>query len=464
MSERPRIGLLGIMQELYDDMIPGITEHQAQYAASVAERLSPVAEVTFTRPARNREDVEAITKELLAAGVDGIAIVMLTYGPAMRTVRALAEAPVPLLLANIQPERSVTPEWDMDDLTYNQGIHGAQDQANALVRIGAAFSVITGDWRSDEFVDAFEDWARAAQAVTALRHTRIALLGYPMNGMGDIQYDAPALLRRFGPTIVSEDLGPLVARIDAADAGAVEQLVKQHHDRFEVAEDLPRERHEYAARIELAIRGMLEEHDYAAFSFHFDSLGGDGRFKQLPLLAASDLMADGYGFAAEGDTNTAVLMCAAQTMIGNAHFSEFYAMDWELDSILISHMGEGNWRIARKDRPTRLIDRELGIGRLDNPPTPVFSAEPGIATTAALVPLEGEIYRLVVGRGEVLDTPELPKVEMHYFHFRPEQGMERFMTDWLTLGAPHHFVTNIGDHTARWRHFAELLDLAYEEI
>jgi L-arabinose isomerase len=244
----------------------------------------------------------------------------------------------------------------------------------------------------------------------------------------------------------------------------VEQLVKQHHDRFEVAEDLPRERHEYAARIELAIRGMLEEHDYAAFSFHFDSLGGDGRFKQLPLLAASDLMADGYGFAAEGDTNTAVLMCAAQTMIGNAHFSEFYAMDWELDSILISHMGEGNWRIARKDRPTKLIDRELGIGRLDNPPTPVFSAEPGIATTAALVPLEGEIYRLVVGRGEVLDTPELPQVEMHYFHFRPEQGMEGFMNDWLSLGAPHHFVTNLGDHVARWKRFAELLDLAYEEI
>ena len=96
-------------------------------------------------------------------------------------------------------------------------------------------------------------------------------------------------------------------------------------------------------------------------------------------------------------------------------------MDWELDSVLISHMGEGNWRIARRDRPVKLIDRPLGIGRLDNPPTPVFSAEPGPATTAALVPIEGEYYRLVVGRGEVLDTPELPKVEMHYFHFRPER-------------------------------------------
>jgi L-arabinose isomerase len=464
VSRQPRIGLLGIMQELYDDMIPGITERQSQYASSVAQRLSNVADVQFTRPARNREDIEQIARELVAADVDGIAIVMLTYGPAMRSVRALLDVPVPLMLANIQPERSVTPEWDMADLTYNQGIHGAQDQSNALVRSGKAFSVITGDWQSPEFERAFEDWARAAQSITELRRTRIALLGYPMNGMGDILYDPPAMLRRIGAMIVSEDLGALVQRIDAVPDGEVDAVLARHAELFEIASNLPRERHAYAARIELAIRGLLEDKGYAGFSFHFDSIGGDGRFEQLPLLAASDLMADGYGYAAEGDTNTATLMCAGQTMIGDAHFSEMYAMDWELDSVLISHMGEGNWKLARKDRPVRLIDRPLGIGRLDNPPTPVFSAEPGVATTAALIPLEGEIYRLVVGRGEVLDTPELPKVEMHYFHFRPERGLRQFMDDWLSLAGPHHFVTNLGDHASRWRRLAELLDIEYVEI
>ena len=464
MSALPRIGLLGIMQELYDDMLPGITERQGEFAASVARQLSGVAEVTFTRPARNRDDVEAIVDELTADGVDGIAIVMLTYGPAMRTVRALMRAPVPLLLANIQPERSITAAWDMADLTYNQGIHGAQDQANALVRTGKPFSVITGDWRSDAFANSFADWARAAQTVTALRRTRIALLGYPMNGMGDILYDAPSLLRKIGPMVVSEDLGGLIERISAVSSADVEAVLSRHADVFDIDPKLSREQHAYAARVEVAIREMLREGGYAGFSFHFDSIGGDGRFEQLPLLAASDLMADGYGYAAEGDTNTTSLMCAAQTMIGDAHFSEMYAMDWELDSVLISHMGEGNWKIARRDRPIRLIDRELGIGRLSNPPTPVFSAQPGPATTAALVPIEGEYYRLVVGRGEVLDTPELPNVEMHYFHFHPDTGMEAFMDQWLGLGGPHHFVLNLGDHAARWRRLAELLDLECEEI
>ncbi len=464
VTRKPRIGLLGIMQELYDEMIPSITEHQAKYAREVGERLASVADMTVAAPARNRAEVEATTRELVAGGVDGIMIVMLTYGPAMRTVRAFIDAPVPLLLANIQPERSVTAAWDMDDLTYNQGIHGAQDQANALVRAGIAFSVITGEWRSEEFAAAFADWAQAAHAVGALRRARIALLGYPMNGMGDILYDPPSLLRRIGPMIVSEDLGGIVKRVQAVSDDAVERLMAHQSETFEVASDLPRERHAHAARLELAIRGLLEENDYAGFSFHFDSIGGDGRFEQLPLLAASDLMADGYGYAAEGDTNTAALMCAAQTMIGDAHFSEMYAMDWELDSVLISHMGEGNWRLARKDRPIRLIDRPLGIGGLGNPPTPVFSAEPGPATTAALVPIEGEYYRLVVGLGDVLDTPELPKVQMHYFHFRPSVGVEAFMDEWLELGAPHHFVTNLGDHRERWRRLAELLELEHVEI
>jgi L-arabinose isomerase len=368
------------------------------------------------------------------------------------------------LLANIQPERTITADWTMDDLTYNQGIHGAQDQANALRRSGRPFSVITGDWRSDGFREAFGDWAQAARAVTRLRHTKVALLGNPMNGMGDILPDLNSLLRRLGVAVQAEDLGRLVAGLEAVEEAAVDALVATHHERFEVAAGLPAKSHRYAARMTIAIRELLAEGGYDGFSFHFDSIGGDGRIRQLPLLAASDLMADGYGFAAEGDVNTAVLMCAGQTLVGDAHFSELYAMDWDLGTVLVSHMGEGNWAIARRDRPIRLIDRPLGIGGLDNPPTPVFMATPGTATTAALVQLGGDDMRLVVGLGEVLDTPELPRVEMHHFHLRPRAGLEPFMDAWLRHGAPHHFVTTLGDHRRRWRHFAEHLGLAYEEI
>jgi L-arabinose isomerase len=460
----PRIGLLGITQELYDDMIPGITDHQAAYAERVRDRVSGVADVVFTRPAKGRDDVEAIVGELRDRDVDGIAIVMLTYGPAMRTVRALMENPLPVLLANVQPERSVTAAWDMDDLTYNQGIHGAQDQANALVRTGVPFSVLTGDWQSDEFVDAFARWARTARTITALRSARIPLFGYPMTGTADFLYDPPALMRAIGPMVVNVSLGDLYRRMQEVTDSEIADAVARHGELFAVDPDLPPASHAYAARMEIALRGLVDDGGYPGFTMHFESMGRDGRFEQLPLLAASNLMADGYAYAAEGDTLTASLMLAAQTMIGDANFSEMYAMDFELDSVLVSHMGEGNWKVARSDRPVRLIDRELGIGGLGNPPTTVFSAEPGPATIADLIPLEGEAFRLVVGRGEVLDTPELPNVEMPYFHFRPAAGVREFMDCWLRLGGTHHFVVNLGEHADAWRILAEQLDVDYEEI
>src|SRR5262249_10823084 len=113
------------------------------------------------------------------------------------------------------------------------------------------------------------------------------------------------------------------------------------------------------------------------------------------LAAASTLMAEGYGYAAEGDVLTACLVAAGHRLIGDAHFTEMYAMDFPSDSVLMSHMGEGNWKVARSDRPVRLIKRPLGIGRLADPPTFLFQYQPGPATIATPVNLEGGPFRLV---------------------------------------------------------------------
>src|SRR5207253_7680464 len=117
-------------------------------------------------------------------------------------------------------------------------------------------------------------------------------------------------------------------------------------------------------------------------------------------------MAEGYAFAAEGDAVTASLMAAAQDLLGPTQFTEMYAMDFARDAILMSHMGEGNWALAREDRPVRLIKRPLGIGGLGDPPTFLFQYRVGAVTLATLVALGGEAFRLVVSEGEILDMDE----------------------------------------------------------
>src|ERR1044072_941159 len=148
VQTRPRIGVLGIMQALYDDMLPGITERQAAYAAEVALGVGGVADVETAPPVKDRDDAERAIRELESRDLDGLLVVMLTYGPAMRVARALARTSLPICLANIQPVPAVTTAWDMADLTYNQGIHGAQDTANAMGRARRPVTVVTRDWQA----------------------------------------------------------------------------------------------------------------------------------------------------------------------------------------------------------------------------------------------------------------------------------------------------------------------------
>ena len=461
-SAKPRIGLLGIMQALYDEMLPGITERQAAYAEEVAASLGDVAEVEVAGPVKDRDSAERAVAELESRDLDGLLVVMLTFGPAMRVARALAGTRLPICLANIQPVPAVTAEWDMGDLTYNQGIHGAQDTANAMVRAGRRFSVVTDDWHAESFREAVGGWARAAAAVTRWRSLKVGVFGYAMNGMGDIRFDEHALLRALGPQVDALAPGALHRAAAAAPDEQVAALISEEDAQFEVDPRLTSEEREDHARMQLGIEQVLREGGYGAYSTHFDAIAEDGRFARLPLAAASSLMAKGYGYGAEGDALTAALMSAGSDLLGDTQFTEMYAMDFPTDSILMSHMGEGNWRLARDDRPVRLIKRPLGIGGMDDPPTFLFQYRTGPVTLATLVSLGGERFRLLVCEGEMLDTDELPNLEMPYGQFRPDRGVRESMDTWLRLGGPHHQVLNLGRQADAWRTFSELAGVEFE--
>ena len=463
-DRKPRIGVLGIMQDLYDDMIPGIAQRQAGYAAELAAALADVGEFVPSEPIKYREDAEREMARFEAAGLDGVLVVMLTYGPAMRVARLLAESRLPICLANIQPEPNVTPLWDMADMTYNQGVHGAQDTANAMVRAGRRFAVLTDDWRSAGFRADVSRWARAAAAITAWRKLKVAIFGYAMNDMGDIRVDESALVRSLGPEILAVAPGDLIRGMEAVTDAQANEVIAFEDERFEIDPRLSAEERADHARMQVAIEQILDSRGFGAYTAHFDAIGEDGRFARLPLAAASSLMAKGYGYAAEGDVLTACIVSAGHVLIGDAHFTEMYAMDFPSDSVLMSHMGEGNWKIARRDRPVKLIKRPLGIGRLEDPPTFLFQYQPGPATLATLVSLEGERFRLVVAEGENLDSQELPALEMPYGQFRPASGVRACLNGWLAAGGPHHEVMNLGHHAADWKAFCQLTGIEFVQV
>jgi L-arabinose isomerase len=455
LPARPRIGVLGVTQSLYDEMLPGITARQEAYAHAIAASLHEVADVSVSPAVKNRADAERAVRAFEGENLDGLIVLMLTYGPAMHVAGALAHTRLPVCLANVQPVPEVTGDWDMADLTYNQGIHGAQDTANAMVRAGRPFEVITNDWQSPAFTDAIGRWARAAAAVTRWRELKVAIFGYAMNAMGDIRVDVHTLLRTLGPQVDSVATGDLYAAAEAVDPAAVAQLLAEEDARFDVDLRLSAAEREDHARMQLGIEHVLSSRGYGAYSTHFGAIAEDGRFDRLPLAAAASLMAKGYGFAAEGDPMTAALMSAGRDLFGEVQFTEMYAMDFERDAFLMSHMGEGNWAMARDDQPVRLIKRSLGIAGLEDPPTFLFQYRPGPATLAALLSLPGDRFRLVVAEGQILDSEELPALEMPYGFFRPIGGVRACANEWLKLGGPHHQVLSAGHTAEDWRLFCE---------
>jgi L-arabinose isomerase len=141
-----------------------------------------------------------------------------------------------------------------------------------------------------------------------------------------------------------------------------------------------------------------------------------------------------------------------------------YSLDFGKDAAMLSHMGEGNWKVARKDRGVTLIDRPLDIGDRENPPTPKFNIEPGAATLLSLVAVEGSCYRLLVCKGTVLDTEELKDVPMNHGFFKPDVGIRRAMDEWLKYGGTHHEVLFLGDWRSRFNALCRILEVEYIEI
>ena len=461
--KKPRLGVLALMLAAYEPLFPGITEAQRRYLTGVLDGLSATADFVFPKIALCREYMEELTAQYNRDDLDGIVIFLLSYAQGQYLVRALQRNRLPLALALIQPDETAGADFEEWELTVNQGIHGSQDCANALMRAGIPCAFYAGS-RHDEGLGRFlADFGAAARTVQAMRSMRIGVIG-KLSGMGDVVTDDMAVYRKLGPEFVYDSIGTVTRCCEQVTNEQVAARVAFDRTVFDIDPKLPPERHAYAVRLYLGLRRYLEENGYAGYTAHFEEFGADGRYTQLPLLAASHLLADGYGYAAEGDASCAMLVAAMRQLCGMANFSEMYMMDLKRGAILLCHAGEGNWAMARRDRRPFLMDRVFNEGGLSNPPTPIFTPEPGRAAVMSLAHIGGERFRLVLAQGEMLDECGLKKCDMPYMFFRPDAGVEASVQRWLELGATHHEAIVAGEQAARIRLFCRLAGIELAEI
>ncbi len=461
MRERrlPKIGILGLMTDGYEPNFPGITARQEAFVREIVAEMSDVAELCFPGAAVNRADIEAKVKQFNEMELDGMLIMLLTYSQGSWLVRALQNNRLPLGFAVVQPDSAVGNDWDELRLTVNQGAHGAQDNACAITRMGLKCQFFAGDRYGEEFKPWLRDFAKAAQTYTFMRKMKVGVIG-KMTGMNDILADEMSVLKKIGPEYRYDNIGAVVQHMNATTKEEIDAVIKRDHEIFDIDPNLTYESHYEAIKMYLGFKKYLEERGMDAFTAQFDLFAEDGRFKQLPLLAASHLMADGYGYGAEGDSLCGAMVAAAHCLgDDDANFTEMYSMDFKRNAIIFCHAGEGNWATHRKDVKPQIIDRVFLEGGLGNPPTPRFTPQVGRATLTSLAPVCGDKFRLIIAMGDMLPDNQMVNCEMPYFFWRPDCGPGECVQKWLKYGGTHHEVINLGDISRRWEMLADMLDV-----
>jgi L-arabinose isomerase len=464
-QHKPRIGLLALTLELYEQLAPGLRAARERWLReSVLPRLAPWADVHFTCATYRPEQVASIVADCERQDCDGLLVMCLTYAPSQMVMPALARTRLPIVLWNTQALAAVDASYDADQMLHNHGVHGTQDLANVLVRGGVPFHHVTSHLDDAEALDELADWFAAAQAVAALRRARLGLIGYPFPGMGDFAVDTTHLATTIGCRWDAISVAEYNRRAAEASETAVRDTVAEYQRMYAVADDVSVGDLEATARAELALRALVTERRLQALSYQFLAFGDDDRSETLPFVGISRLMAEGLGFAGEGD-----LIGAAGTFLLNqlcppASFSEIFTIDFRGNGLLLSHMGEANAAMVRPDRRLALVARPTPITRTRARQLALVTTfAPGPATLCALALGPAGRWRLIASQVEIADFGPL-SLPVPHTKIITSSDVRAWLTDYAQAGGPHHHALALGDARPRLQIAARLLGADYFEI
>ncbi|MGH3278358.1 MAG: L-arabinose isomerase [Trebonia sp.] len=436
-------------QGLYGEETLRQVASQSQVIAAALDAAPDITARVVWKPVLT--NAAAIRRLCLDATADdsclGLVAWMHTFSPAKMWIAGLESLGKPLL--HLHTQANVALPWaeiDMDFMNLNQAAHGDREFGYIQTRLGVARKTVAGHVSDPRVLASVAAWARAAAGWAATRSLKLARFGDNMRYVAVTEGDKTEAEAVFGVEVNTWGVNELVAAVDAAPPSAIDKLIAEYADRYDIMPELlpGGGRHEslrYGAAVEIGLRSFLEAGDFSAFTTSFEDLGG---LRQLPGLAVQRLMADGYGFGAEGDWKTAILVRAAKVMgaglAGGASLMEDYTYDLTPgeERILGAHMLEVCPTLTTA-RP-RLEIHPLSIGAREDPVRLVFTADPGPGVVVALSDMRDR-FRLVANQVELVPpTAPLPRLPVGRAIWKPEPDFATSATAWLTAGAAHHTV------------------------
>ena len=432
-------------QHLYG---PETLEQVAADSRQIAEALNSDAtiplDVVWKPTVKTPDEVYAICRDANAdENCIGLITWMHTFSPAKMWIAGLTALVKPFVHLHTQFGRDIPwSEIDMDFMNLNQSAHGGREFGFICSRLRKNRTVVVGHWEDAEVREELGVWARAARGWNESQNLKVARFGkfgYHVNGYG---------------------MGDLKASVDSVTEPQIADVVHGYETAYAIAPDALSENIREQARIEIGMRAFLQEGGFGAFTTTFENLHG---FKQLPGLAVQRLMADGYGFGAEGDWKTAamtrIMKVMGEGLEGGTSFMEDYTyhLDPSGPRALGSHMLEVCPSIAAA-KPS-LETHPLGIGGKEDPARLVFGSPAGPAINVSPIDM-GNRFRMIVNEVEaVAPEHDLPKLPVARVLWMPKPNLKVGAAAWILAGGAHHTVYSQQVDVRHMEIFAEMADV-----
>lgn len=454
-------------QYLYgEDVLKTVAEHAQVMTDGLNKTGKLPCKIVYKVTAKTNREIDDV---VLEANYDkkcaGVITWCHTFSPSKMWINGLSKLQKPCCHLATQFNRTIpNEEIDMDFMNLNQAAHGDREHGFIMARMRMPRKVIAGHWQDEDVVMRLGAWMRAAVGVAVSRSLKVMRFGDNMREVAVTEGDKVEAQLKLGWQVNTWPVGALVEEMGRVKDSEIDELMNAYRAAYEFATD-DIETVRYQAREEIAIKRMMDKEGCLAFANTFQDLYG---MKQLPGIASQHLMAQGYGYGAEGDWKLAALTAIVKAMSegqnGGTSFMEDYTYHFSEDGSysLGAHMLEVCPSVAAQ-KP-RVEVHPLGIGDREDPARLVFEGHEGDAVVVTLIDMGGRFRMICQDIHAVKPIMPMPNLPVARVMWEAMPDLKTGLECWITAGGAHHSVLSYDVNASQLRDLARMLGIEFVHI
>lgn len=464
-----KIGLFGIGLDTYWPQFEGLKERLEGYLAIIHQRLAAMHGVVINAGlVDNTDKAFAAGKLFKTEDADIIFLYVTTYALSSTVLPVVQRAKVPVIILNLSPEAAIdyTSFNAMDNRTKMTGEWLAfcsacpvPEIANVFNRTGIRFHQVTGMLHNDPTCwREITEWVEAASVANTMFYNRLGCMGHYYSGMLDIYSDLTQQYAHFGGHIELLEVEELVSLRKKVSQTQIKDRLALFYQVFDIQEDCVAAELEKSAITSVALDMLVQEHKLGSMAYYYKGTGNPENEEAIAsiILGNSILTARGIPVAGEYEIKNAQAMKIMDAFGAGGSFTEYYAIDFSDDVVLMGHDGPGHIAIAEgktKVRPLEVYHGKVGKGL-----SVEMSVKNGPVTLLSVVETKNGGLLLLVAEGESVKGPVL-QIGNTNSRYRFPAGARKFVNDWNSHGPAHHCAVGIGHIGSKIKKLGELLDM-----